>query len=78
MVKNPPVSAGDARDMDSIPGSRRFPGVGNDNSLQYSCLKTSIDRGAQQARIHGVAESKTTERLRTTVCHTEPCPFLVQ
>ena len=78
MVKNPPVSAGDARDMGSMPGSRRFPGVGNGNSLQYSCLKNSIDGGAWQARIHGVTESNTTEQLRTTVCHTEPCPFLVQ
>ena len=25
MVKNPPASAGDARDSGSIPGSRRFP-----------------------------------------------------
>ena len=26
MVKNPPVHAGDIRDVDSIPGSRRYPG----------------------------------------------------
>ena len=25
VVKNPPASAGDARDVDSIPGSGRFP-----------------------------------------------------
>ena len=26
------------RDLDSIPGLGRFPGEGNDNPLQYSCL----------------------------------------
>ena len=31
MVKNPPASAGDARDVGSIPGLERFPGVGNGN-----------------------------------------------
>ena len=32
-VKNPPAAAGDARDVSSIPGSGRSPGVGNDNPL---------------------------------------------
>ena len=31
VVKNPPVNAGDTRDVGSIPGSGRFPGVGNGN-----------------------------------------------
>ena len=34
VVKNLPASAEDARDLGSIPGSERFPGVGNDNPLQ--------------------------------------------
>ena len=38
MLKNLPVSVGDARDVGSIPGSERSPGVGNGNLLQYSCL----------------------------------------
>ena len=37
LVKNLPASAGDARDMGSIPGSGRFPGEGNGNPFQYSC-----------------------------------------
>ena len=28
-------------DMGSIPGSRRSPGEGNGNPLQYSCLENS-------------------------------------
>ena len=48
-VKNPPANAGDTRDMGSIPGSQRSPGVGNDNPLQYPCLENSMDRGIWQA-----------------------------
>ena len=39
-------SAGDSRDVGSIPGSRRSPGEGNGNPLQCSCLENSMDRGA--------------------------------
>ena len=59
VVKNPPVSAGDIREAGSIPGLGRSPGEGNDNTLQYSCLENSMDRGAWQARVHGVANSQT-------------------
>ena len=39
VVKNPPVSAGDIRDVGSIPGSGSSPGGGHGNPLQYSCLE---------------------------------------
>ena len=32
---------------------------GNGNSLQYSCLKNSMDRGAWWATTHEVAKSQT-------------------
>ena len=35
VVKDLPANAGDTGDMDLILGSGRFPGVGNDNPLQY-------------------------------------------
>ena len=41
-VKSPPANAGDTL----IPGSGRFPGEGNRNPLQYSCLQNSKDREA--------------------------------
>ena len=45
MVKHPPASAGDAS---WIPGSGRFPGEGNGNPLQYSCLENPMNRGSKQ------------------------------
>ena len=56
-VKNFPTSAGDVRDMGSIPGSGRSPGGGHGNLLQYSCLENPMDREAWQATVHGVAKS---------------------
>ena len=54
MVKNLPANAGDFGDMGLIPGWGRFPGEGNDNPLQYSCLENPMHRGACKARVHGV------------------------
>ena len=34
-------------------------GVGNGNSLQYSCLENPMDRGAWWATVHGVTKSRT-------------------
>ena len=45
---NLPVNAGDTNNTDLIPVSRRCPGLGNDNLLQYSCLENSMDRGTWQ------------------------------
>ena len=38
-------SAFSVGDPGSVPSSRRFPGVGNGNPLQYSCLENSMDKG---------------------------------
>ena len=46
--------------MSSIPGSGRSPGGGNGNLLQYTCLENSIDRGAWQATVGGVAKIRHT------------------
>ena len=45
VVKNPPANAGDIRDTSLILGSGRFPGEGNGNILQYSCLENPMDGG---------------------------------
>ena len=38
-------SAYNTGDPGSIPGSGRFPGEGNGNPLQYSCLENPMDGG---------------------------------
>ena len=48
VVKNAPANAGDAV---SIPGSRRSPGEGHGNPLQYSCQGNPMDRGAWHATV---------------------------
>ena len=53
MIKNLPANAGDTGDVGLIPGSGRFPGGGNGNPLQYSCLENLMGRGAGRVTIHG-------------------------
>ena len=52
-------SACNAGDPSSIPGWGRSPGEENGNPLQHSCLENSMDRGARQATVHGIAKSQT-------------------
>ena len=40
---NSKVSAHNAGDLDSIPGSERSPGEGNGNPVQHSCLENPMD-----------------------------------
>ena len=56
VVKNLSANVGD---MGSVPGWGRSPGEGNGNSVQYSCLENSMDRGAWQTAVHGLAKSQT-------------------
>ena len=56
------VSAYNAGNPGSIPGSGRSPGEGNGNPLQYSCLENPMDGGAWLATVQGVTKSWT--RLR--------------
>ena len=46
-------------DPGSVPGLGRSPGERNGYTLQYSCLENSMDGGAWQATVHGVAKSQT-------------------
>ena len=53
------VSACNAGDLGSIPGSGRSPGEGNGNPLQYSCLENPMDGEAWWATVQGVAKNWT-------------------
>ena len=55
VVKNLTANAGDAS---SIAGLGRFPGEGNGNPFQYSCLGNPMDRGAWWVTVHGIAKSQ--------------------
>ena len=64
------ASASNMGDLGSIPGLGRFPGEGNGNPLQYSCLENPMDGGAWWATVHGVAKSRT--RLSDFTSHKIP------
>ena len=67
VVKNPPVNAGDIRDLDSIPGSGRSPGGGHGNPLHYSCLENPMDRGGWRVTFQRVTKSQI--RLKQLSSH---------
>ena len=56
VVKNPPASAGETKDVGSMPGSGRSPGEGNGNPLRDSYLENPRDRGAWRATVDGVTK----------------------
>ena len=53
------------------PWIKKIPGGGHGNPLQYSCLENSMDRGAQRAKVHRVAQSQT--RLKRLITYTHMC-----
>ena len=55
-VKNLPANAGDVFDL----WVQRFPGEGNGNPLQYSCLGNAMDRGAWQTTVQRVGKDLDT------------------
>ena len=67
------ASTCDEGDLGFIPESRRSPGEGNGNPLQYYCLENSMNGGAWWATVHGVAKSWT--RLRDFTSLYLLCPF---
>ena len=64
MVKNLPANAGDAGVKGSIPGSGRFPGIGNGNTVQYFGLENCTDRGAWRATVYNRKKSDAAEHAR--------------
>ena len=61
MVKESTCKAGDTGDVGEIPESGSSPGGGNGNTAQYSCLESSVDRGAWKATVQSVTVLDTSE-----------------
>ena len=79
VVKNLPANSGEARDVGSIPGLKRSPGVGYSSPLQYSCLENSTDRGAYWAVVHSIARSHACMHVHThTHTHTELILYMLK
>ena len=55
--KESACNVGDTGDAGSISESGTSPGGGNGNPLQYSCLKSPLDRGAWWTVVQRVAKS---------------------
>ena len=72
-VKKKKKSACSEGDTGLILGPRRFPGGGNDNPLQCSCLGNPMDRGAWRATVHG-SQKRRTWLSSGTCTHNAPCP----
>ena len=58
-------SSWNTRELGSIPVLGRYPGEGNGNPLQYSCLEISMNRRASWATVHGV----TKNQIQLSDCH---------
>ena len=54
--KESTYNTGDPGNTGSIPGLGRSPGGGSSNTLQYSYLENTLDRGAWWATVHGVTK----------------------
>ena len=52
VVKNPPANARGTGDASEMAGSGRYPGGGNGNPLQYSCLDNFMSMGSQRVGHH--------------------------
>ena len=55
VVKNTPANAGRPERRRFDPWVGKTPGEGNGNPLEYYCLGNTMDRGAWQATVLGVA-----------------------
>ena len=75
VVKNPPAKAGNTRDVSSIPKSKRSPGIGNGNPLQFFAWKTPWTEEPDRLQYMGLQKSQTQLSNLACACactHTHP------
>ena len=61
-------------DLGLIPGSGRFPGEGNGNPFQCSCLGNPMDRRAWQATVHGLSKTWTQHKPLSPIAEDPSAP----
>ena len=69
VVKNLPANAEDSGDMGLSSRSERFPGGGNGNPLQYSCLENPMDRGTSWLQFMGLQKVSHDQMTEHTLQH---------
>ena len=74
LVKNLTDNSGNTRDAGLIPESGTFPGEGNGNPFQYSCLETSWTEEPGGLSPWGHKESDTTECTCVRQCLPKSAP----
>ena len=62
--------------MGSNSGLLRYPGEGNGNPLQYSCLGNPMRRGGWQAKVHGGYKSVPKQQQSEEKTEMDSSPFL--
>ena len=76
VVKNPPAKCRRHKRCGFNPWSRRCPGEGHGNPLQYSCLENPMDTEAWRARVQTVIKSQTWLKRLSMHTHATKLPFL--
>ena len=67
IIKTSPASAGNIRDMGSIPGLGRSPGGGRGNPLQCACLENPRDK--ESGRLQSVVSAKSQKQMKQLCTH---------
>ena len=76
VVKNPPASAGDIRDVGSIPGLGRSPGGGNGSPLQW-VLAWKIPRSEEPGGLQSMGSQRVGhDWAHTLIGYLTPCAAL--
>ena len=59
VVEESTYNSGDTGAVGFLTWLRKFPGEGNGNPLQSSCLKNPMDSGAWQAIVQSITKNQT-------------------
>ena len=76
LIKNLPADSEDTGDVPMQETQGRYPGVGNGNSLQYSCLEHFMERSLHSMGLLRVGHDLATELCCAVISQAQLCPTL--